>query len=104
VRKGGVKMANSPIEIGLLIVMAAGPGFILWGRFKKRDNNDLAPRGLGARVLQLIALFLILPLIGILALEGKLEGSAAGALLGVAAGYALSGIEKSVPQKEANKK
>jgi hypothetical protein len=94
-------MPNLIIEVGLLVVMAVGPGVVLWGRFRRRTKDDTSPSGLGARVLQLIGLLLLLPLIGILTLEGKLEGSTAGALLGVAAGYSLSGIEKAVPRNKS---
>jgi hypothetical protein len=77
--------------------MVGGPAYILWGRFRKRDPSDDSPRGLGVRVIQLIGLLLLVPMIGILTLEGKLGGDVTAALLGVAAGYTLSGIEKPVP-------
>ena len=100
------------IEWGLLVIMIAGPGYVLWGRFKKREKEiteengkktskgDLTPTGIGVRVIQLIGLFLLMPLVGILTLEGKLASETAGALIGVAIGYSLSGIEKAVPSKK----
>jgi len=96
-------MTNSPVEIGLLLVMAGGPAWLLWDRTRTRATEDTSPRGIGARVLQLIGLFLLLPLIGILTLEGKIEGATTGALLGVAAGYVLSGIEKAVPGRQRDR-
>ncbi len=87
------------IEWGLALVMLFGPGFVLWGRFRPRPKDDTSPRGLGVRVIQLVGLLLLIPLIGILALEGKMGGEVAGALIGVAIGYTLSGIEKPVPRR-----
>jgi hypothetical protein len=85
------------IEWGLALVMLGGPGFVLWGRFRRREEDDTSPRGLGVRLIQLVGLLLIVPLIGILMLECKMSNEAGTALIGVAIGYALSGIERPVP-------
>lgn len=87
------------IELGLVTVMIAGPLYVLRSRFRDQSTGDTSPRGLGVRVIQLVGLFLLFPLVGILTLEGKLGGETAGALIGVAIGYSLSGIEKAVPSK-----
>ena len=87
------------IEWGLAVVMLVGPCFVLWGRFRPRAKDDTSPRGLGVRVIQLVGLLLIIPLIGILMLECKIGSEAGVALLGVAIGYALSGIERPVPSR-----
>jgi hypothetical protein len=86
-------------EVGLALVMVIGTGYTLWSRLRDKAQP---PRGVGARVIQLIALLVILPLVGILALEGKLSGDTAGALIGVAIGYTLSGIERAVPSNQKN--
>ncbi len=86
------------IDAGLLVIMLAAPTRIVWARFRKPDNQS--PRGSGVRTIQLVATFLLVPLIGILTLEGQLKGETAGALIGVAIGYTLSGVEKAVPSND----
>ena len=81
-------------EIALALVMVMGVGYAMWSHMRPGS-----PKGVGARFIQLIALLVILPLVGILALEGKLSGETAGSLLGVAIGYTLSGIERAVPSR-----
>ncbi len=88
------------VEIALALAMVAIPSLIIWGRNKARDKEDDSPRGFGVRVIQLLALFLLVPMIGILTLEGKISGETAGALFGVAVGYTLSGIGNPVPSKK----
>jgi|SRR6266853_1063043 len=85
------------IEWGLAVVMLAGPGFVLWGRLRPRAKDDSSPRGLGVRLIQLVGLLLIVPLIGILMLESKMSNGVGAALIGVAIGYVLSGVERPVP-------
>lgn len=80
------------IEWGLAVVMLVGPLYVLYGRFHSQPT-----KGVGVRIIQLVGLLLLVPLIGILALEGKLGGDTTSALLGVAIGYTLSGVEKAVP-------
>lgn len=84
-------------EVALALVIVGGPGYALWSRLRDKAQP---PRGVGARLIQLTALLIILPLVGILTLEGKLSGETAGALIGVAIGYTLSGIERAVPSNK----
>lgn len=88
------------IEIGLVGVMIFVPLIVIHGRMRLRPKDDESPRGIGVRIIQLLSLFLLIPLIGVLTLEGKISGDTTGALLGVAAGYTLSGLEKPVPTKD----
>ena len=81
-------------EVPLGLVMIGGTGYALWSRLRGKAQP---PRGVGARLIQLIALLVIVPLVGILALEKVLSGETAGSLIGVAIGYTLSGIERAVP-------
>jgi hypothetical protein len=101
-------IAEMPVErvaeLGLVVVMLAGPSWVLWGRFRSRPKDDTSPKGIGVRIIQLLGILLLVPLIGILALEGKLNGDTTGALLGVAIGYTLSGIEKAVPSNKTKEK
>jgi len=89
-------------EIPLAVVMIGGTWYAVWSRLRPRPQaeHDDSPRGVGARFIQLIAVLVILPLIGILTLEGKLSGETAGSLIGVAVGYTLSGIERAVPSNK----
>jgi hypothetical protein len=50
--------------------------------------------GIGVRAIQYMALAIIVPLVLILALEGILERSAVGALIGALVGYLFSNIGK----------
>ncbi len=85
------------IEWGLAVLMLVGPLYVLYGRFHSQPTM-----GVGARMIQLVALLLLVPLIGILALEGKLGGDTTSGLLGVAIGYTLSGVEKAVPSNPSS--
>jgi hypothetical protein len=67
---------------------------------KAKGKDDQSPAGIGVRVIQLISLLVLVPLIGVLCLEGRLSGETTGALLGVAIGYTLSGLEKPVPRSK----
>ena len=97
--------SGSWAEVALALVMIGGTGYAIWSRMRPRreDEAEGSPRGVGARFIQLIALLVILPLTGILSLEGKLSGEATASLIGVAIGYTLSGIEKAVPSKPSKK-
>jgi len=81
-------------EIALASVMVIGVGSAMWSRMRPGSL-----KGVGARFIQLIALLVILPLIGILAMEGKLSGETAGSLIGVAIGYTLGGIERAISSR-----
>ena len=50
-------------------------------------NRTMVDRGLGARAIQFLAISLFVPIIVLLALEGVLERSAVGALVGALVGY-----------------
>ena len=90
------------IDAGLLLFMLGAPARIVWIRFRSRCKDDTSPRGSGVRIIQLVSVFLFVPLIGILSLEGKMSSETAGALIGVAVGYTLSGVEKAVPSRPRN--
>jgi hypothetical protein len=64
--------------------------------FKERLASQ---RGTGVRTIQLLVAVNILPLIGLLALEGKVTSESVGTLLGVVSGYTLAGILKPVPAR-----
>jgi hypothetical protein len=87
------------IEIPLCSLAVAGALLVVVGRlFVKTKTTDKegkireGARGIGARMLQLIALLVLIPVIAVLALEGTLSMELTGTLLGGIAGYALSGI------------
>ena len=73
------------IEIGLILIMLFGVLCLFYNRHK-------TGKGLGARVIQFTGVLLVVPLIGILALEGKLEAQTTGTVIGALLGYLLSGI------------
>ena len=98
-----VNPCNPWIGGALLFVMIIAPTRIIWGRFSQRKAGDKSPRGVGARIIQLVSVFVFAPLIGVLTIEGKLSGETAGALIGVAIGYTLSGVEKAVPRNRQSK-
>lgn len=91
------------LEFGFLSIMILGPGIVVYSRARKQTAGETSPRGVGARVIQLVSALLFGPLIGILTLEGRISGETAGALLGVALGYTLSGVEKAVPKNDRSK-
>ena len=70
-----VAIATMPIAIVAIIV--------------ERIARD---RGIGVRVIQFLGICLLLPLTIILAIEGILERSAVGALVGAIAGYLFANI------------
>jgi len=49
-------------------------------------------------MIQLIGVLRLIPIVALMTLEGKLNQETGGALIGVALGYTLSGIEKAVPK------
>lgn len=100
-------MLKQPIlEYSLLVMAVCGPMVVVVLRLtikksvKNKDGTEeLKPMGIGVRLLQLVALLVIVPVIGILALEGVLSGEGAGTLLGAVVGYALGGISAPVPKE-----
>lgn len=73
------------IEFGLVLIMIGG----LWGVLHNRYETE---KGLGARTIQIIGIVLLIPLIGILSLEDKLEPQTTATIIGAFIGYLLSGI------------
>ncbi len=73
------------IEIVACLIMLGGVAGIFIERIWQQ-------RGIGIRIVQFLALVLILPMLLILALEKILSGQTAAALFGVVIGYVLAGI------------
>jgi len=94
---------QSWIEVPLVVVMVAGPAIILYHRLRDRKAGGDSPKGIGARVIQLIALLLLVPVVAILGLECKLGSEGIGTTLGVIIGYTLSGVSKALPSKKDSK-
>jgi|SRR5690242_13910648 hypothetical protein len=95
------------IEFPLSGLAVVGPLLLTWWRFhyrktttKKDGSTEDRPMGIGVRIIQLIGLFLIVPLVAILSLEGKLSGEGTGTILGAVVGYALSGIREPIPSAD----
>lgn len=80
------------IEIGCIIIMPLTLIGIIVHRIILR-------KGIGARSIQFLAVGFIFPTILILAEETILSAEATAALIGVLAGYLLSGIEKYEPKE-----
>ena len=60
-------------------------------------------KGIGARTIQITGVLLVVPLIGILALQGILEKQTTATLLGALTGYLLSGVGSYEPTKSKPK-
>ena len=86
------------IEFPLLILAVGGPIIVLLCRLSRCGGTE-EPKGIGVRMIQLIAVLILVPVIAVLALEGSLTGEGVGTLLGAVVGYALGGITASVPKK-----
>ena len=80
------------IELCSALIMTLG----LIGVFLDRI---ITRKGLGARVIQLLAIILLVPSILILSLEKVLTSEAVAALIGGLAGYLLSDIGRFEPRK-----
>lgn len=74
--------------------------FVCWGIlgtlgvFVERIWRNKSP---GARAIQFVVALNIMPLVGFLALEGKLSSEGVGTILGVIIGYTLPGVLKRGP-------
>ena len=68
----------------IMIITLCG---VLYERYKKN-------KGIGVRVIQFLAIAMLLPAIVILSLEGSLDTQTTATLLGAIVGYVLSGIGK----------
>jgi hypothetical protein len=73
------------IELMLAASLPISIGGVIWHRV----SGD---RGLSARSIQFMAVTMLIPTIGILALEKIIEGATVGTLIGGLTGYLLSGI------------
>lgn len=94
------------IEFPLCLLAIAGPLIVILCRFlikKETVQKDGAVEkrswGIGVRVIQLIAVLILVPAVSILGLEGVLSGEGTGTLLGAVVGYALGGITSPVPKR-----
>jgi hypothetical protein len=100
------------IEFPLLGIAILGPLLVIGLRLsikkkvtkkKVTDTNDTiteGPMGIGVRMIQLIALLILIPTIAVLAFEGNLTGEGTGTLLGAIVGYALGGVTAPVPKEK----
>jgi len=61
-------------------------------------------KGIGARTIQMVGVVLVLPLIGILAINKILEHQTTATLLGALTGYLLSGVGSYEPTTSKGKK
>ena len=77
---------------GIIELLAAG--IMVAGLVGIFIERLITKRGIGVRVIQFLAVTLIIPAILILSLEGVLEAQASATLLGTIVGYVLSGIGK----------
>jgi F0F1-type ATP synthase assembly protein I len=80
------------IEIVACVIMVGGVLGVFIERFRTR-------RGIGVRVIQFLAITLVLPSILILSLEDVLSGQTTATLIGVIVGYILSGTGRDESNK-----
>jgi hypothetical protein len=76
------------LEVVAALVMIGG----LFGIFVERCRSK---RGIGVRIIQFLAVVLVVPTVFVLALEEILSSETVGTLLGAVVGYILSGIGKN---------
>lgn len=86
------------VEIIAALTMLSGVGFLFY-RIKRQPNETRDDHSFDARTVQFVGVTMALPLILILALEGKLESSATAALLGAFFGYVLSRVGRYQPRR-----
>lgn len=73
---------------GLIALLAlSATVVIVWDR-----HHHSPKKGIGVRVIQLLAVVLLIPSLVVLSLAGSLNGEATASLLGAVVGYVLSGI------------
>jgi len=75
------------IELAAAVIMIGG----LIGVFVNRWQTK---KGIGVRIIQFLAVLLVVPAVLVLALERLLTSETVGTLLGAIVGYILSGIGK----------
>ncbi len=81
------------------IVELAAAGLMVIGLLAVFINRWKTGKGLGARVIQLLAVILVIPAILILALEKFLTAETVAALFGTLIGYLSSGIGRFKPRQ-----
>jgi hypothetical protein len=81
------------------IVELAAAGLMVIGLLAVFINRCKTGKGLGARVIQLLAVIFVIPAILILALEKFLTAETVATLLGTLIGYLLSGIGRFKPRQ-----
>ena len=79
------------VSLMILIVISLVILRLAWKR-TKNDGETILGGGIGIRLIQFLAVGLLIPSIVILALEGFLDKSVLGTLLGTIIGYVLSNI------------
>ncbi len=82
-----MKSAIEVVAMSLMVVALLG---VLYDRIRRQ-------KGIGLRVIQFLAVCLVVPALLILALEGKVSMEATAIILGVVIGFTLSGIGKDEP-------
>ncbi len=93
------------IEIPLIAIALIGPLLVVILRLLCKNKTvfkdgrvEERSWGIGVRMIQLVGVLILVPIIALLMFEGKINPETGSALLGVALGYTLSGIEKAVPK------
>jgi hypothetical protein len=99
------------IEIALCLLLVGASGAIIYARlfvrhkFSRQDGSiSEIPKGIGSRLIQLVSIFVIIPVVALLALEGCLSSDLTGTLLGSIIGYTLGslGRHKDEPHAKEN--
>lgn len=80
------------VEYAALLIMLVGLVGVFHNRLRGIKNDKPYTRGIGARVIQLVAVILVVPAILILGLAKVLSGETVATLFGTLIGYLLSGI------------
>jgi len=74
--------------------------FMFMGLIAVFAERMLAKKGIGTRTIQISGMLLVVPLIGILALQGILEKQTTATLLGALTGYLFSGVGSYEPNNK----
>ena len=93
--------APTSVSVWVDIALAATMPMIVLGVIATRlwtdrivNEKPVRGRGLGVRTIQFLAVGLIVPVVGILALHERLQGDAVAAIFGGMIGYLLGSISK----------
>jgi hypothetical protein len=89
------KALTAVIEIAMAFIMLVGPLAVLYCRLQMKiaEDGHERVRGISARLIQLIAVFLVFPTLVILAFSGLLDRPELGTLLGTLVGYLLASVK-----------